>query len=156
MMTSAKMKSELMALALYSLEAAAATAWAMAFDTFFQDAVTNGVPVAPGSTALAKADMQSGLVGMSTTGAASIAAGISAYWAKVATLAPSIWAGTTAATPPPALAGLQASLESVFATNILESASKDTCMGRIADAIFAACTGGLATWPLPIGPLPIL
>jgi len=153
-LTEAKMKDELMALGLYGTEAEAAEAWAVAFDNYFQDAATMGVPVAPGSTAAAKSAMQAGLVGLSTAGAAAIMTGITAYWGVVASAASSIWAGTLAAVPPTTLAAIQAALEAVFAANIAAEASKEDAMTAIAAVLHANTLGGLANWPPPPGPGP--
>ena len=155
-LTATKLADELKALGLYNTEADACVAWAIAFDNYFQDAVTNGVPVTPGSTVGAKTAMQTGLTGLSVTGAAALTAGIIAYWNTVASLVASIWPGTIAASPPPSLSAIQAALEAVFAANIAGALSKDDSMTAIAGAIHPNNLGGLATWPPPLGPLPIL
>ena len=148
-MSNATLKSELLSLGLYETEAAAISGWAMAFDNYFQDAESNGIPVTPGSTAAAKAAMAGAMTGLSTVGAAALATAITAYWTSLATMSGAIFAGATAITPPALLANIQADLEAVFTANISGSASKDAAMEAIADALHIDNQGGTATFPGP-------
>jgi hypothetical protein len=94
------------------------------------------------------------MTGLSVTGPAAIQAGIVAFWGAI--IPATAWTGVTAITPPPPLAGLVASLTLVFAANVAGKKSKDDSMTAIANAIHTANLGGIAAWPLPIGPQPIL
>ena len=145
----ATLESELNGLSLYGTEAAAITAWADAFANYFDDAST-----ATGGTILtvvaAKAAMVAAMTGLSTAGAAAIASGISAFWAIGVATPAAWWATCTLVVLPVALASLQTNLAATFAQNISEGASKATCMGRIAGNIHTACSGGTATFPVPV------
>jgi len=155
-MSSIALKSELLALELYETEAAAISGWAAAWDNYFQDAESNAIPVTPGSTAAAKAAMAGAMTGLSTAGAAALATAITAYWATLALTPGAIFAGAIAIAPPALLANIQADLEIVFAANTSGSASKDAAMTAIANALHTDNLGGIATFPDPIGPKPIL
>lgn len=153
--TSAKLKSELMALALYGDEPSAIQAWANAFTNYFLDAMVGGIPVAPGSLNAAKAAMSSAMVGLSSAGAAALVSGVGTFWSTMIPTIASVFPSVISATPATGLAGLSASLAVAFSANISGSASKDVSMGRIAGAIHAACAGGIAVLP-PNTPTPIL
>lgn len=150
-MAAATLETELNGLALYDTEAAAITAWAAAFEVYFLDATTatGGSILAAGVTA-AKAAMATAMVGLSTDGAAKIAAGVSAFWGAGVAAPATWWAAATVITPPAALADLETDLGNTFSQNISEEASKATCMQRIAADIHTACTGGTATFPGPV------
>lgn len=148
-MLSATLKSELLSLGLYETEAAAISGWAEAFDNYFQDAESNGIPVTPSSTAVAKAAMAAAMTGLSTAGATALATAITAYWTSLASTPGAIFAGATAITPPALLANIQTDLETVFAANISGSASKDAAMEAIANALHVDNQGGTATFPGP-------
>ena len=154
------LENELKAMALYSTEAAAVTAWADAFAAYFEgDGVTEGaesnlVYIVAAAIPAAKAAMAAGLVGMSVSGqgAAKIAAGITAFWGA---LVPAVaWPTTTLITPPLLLAGLAVALNAVFAANRSGALSKNDSMDAIAAVINTNNQGGTATWPI-IGPQPI-
>jgi len=150
-----KLADELKALGLYSTEPAAINAWANAFNNYFTDAMSNAVPIAPGALPAAKAAMISAMVGLSTSaGPVSLQASIVAYWGSL--IPATAWPTVTVITPPVLLAGLTATLVSVFAANITSKASKNDSMTAIANAIHAANVGGIAVWPVPIGPQPIV
>lgn len=154
-MLSATLKSELLALGLYDNEPDAISACATAFDNYFQDAESNGIPVTPGSTATAKAAMAAAMTGLSTAGAAALAAAIAAYWTTLASTPGVIFVGATAITPPVLLVNIQTDLEAVFAVNTSTSASKDKAMGNISKVLHVDNQGGTATFPI-IGPKPII
>lgn len=101
-----------------------------------------------------KAAMKAALAGMSvpSVGAAKIQAGVSAFWATLAAPASAYFTGATAITPPPGLAGLAATLTSVFAANTAGAVDKTTALNNVATAIHAANAGGIATFPTPVGP----
>ena len=140
-------------------EAIAIQNFAGAWETYFKDAATMGVPTTPGSLAGAKSAMIGAMSGLSTAGATAILAGITAFWGVVAGASASIWPGTLSAVPPPGLAGIPAALVPVFAANTAGNLAIDPAMQAIAGAIHPTQLGGIANWP-PIpggpGPQPIL
>jgi len=142
--------TELKALSLYDTEAAAITAWAGAFGTYFQGAQSNAVVIVSGSIAVAETAMIGAATGLATGAGTALQAGITAFWGA---LVPAIaWPTTTVITPPGLLAGMGAALDAVFASNMAGALDKNTCMTNIANIIHANVQGGTATWPLPIGP----
>ena len=142
-------------------ETDAITAWATAFDNYFQEATAGALPVVPGSTSVVGGPldlMKLGLVGMSVAGAgaAKIVNGITQYWAGL-TL-PAVVATVFVAVPaalaitPPALGTLQSALESAFATNMATSATKEDALNAVATAINTVqILGGQAVFPVPPG-----
>lgn len=159
-MSLATLKTELKAMALFSTEPPAVTAWTSAFAAYFQgNGVTEGaesnlVYIAAAAIPAAKAAMAGGLAGMSASGAgaAKIAAAIALFWGAL--VPATAWPTTTAITPPALLAGLAATLQTTFTANKNGSLSKNDSMDAIATDIHAANQGGTATWP-GIGPQPI-
>jgi len=160
-MSESTLSDELKAMDLYDNEPDAASAWADAFDAYFQDAeVTVLGPIASAALGACKGAMQAALSGMSApgAGAASIQAGIVAYWGAIV---PAVaWATCTAITPPPGLSGIAAALVPVFLANTVPEVTKDQAAEAIAAALHAVnVTGGQAVFPVPpggIGPQPIL
>lgn len=153
----------------FNTEAEAIVGWATAFDNYFQDAIAvttpgpppSGISVTPGTTAGAKTAMQDSLGGISTAGADAIVAGITAYWGGLNTNAAAIFVAVppaTGITPPPGLAGLKSTLESVFLSNTTGNATKAVALTAVANAIHAVqIVGGICVFPVAgLGPLPIL
>ena len=160
-LSQAILATELKAMTLYGTEAAAITAWAEAFAAYFEgDGLTQGaesraVYITPAGVALGKSAMALALVGMSGSGngAAKIAAGISAgvgFWNALVAAPAVAWPTVTVITPPAALAGLAAALQSTFDANRAGAKSKNDSMDAIAADIHTACQGGTATWPGPV------
>lgn len=155
-MVASKLKDELVAMDLFTLEVEAINAWATAFTTYFADAAAGGIPAVPAALEPCKAAMIGAMTGLSTAGKDSIQAGIVAFWGVVATASPVIWAGTLSATPPPTLSGIAAALEPVFAANTSGSLSEEDSMNNIATVIHTNNLGGTAAMPPPVPPVPIL
>lgn len=151
----------------FTTEAAAIDGWATTFDNYFQDAETLGtvLTVTPGTTTTAKTAMKTALSGLNTsgTGAGKIVDGIIAYWGGLNTNAAAIFVAippATGITPPTGLGTLQATLQTVFTTNITTAATKEIALTAIANAIHAVqIVGALCVFPAPpagLGSLPIL
>jgi hypothetical protein len=150
-------------------EADAIAAFSAAWEAYFAEATVLGIAVNGGSLAGALGALEGALTGMSATGAgaASLQAGITAFWGVVATAAATIWTMVPpvppplGATPPAGLAGIAAALVPVFASNTSSAADLDTAATNIATAIHATQLGGIALIPPPPpptnpGPQPIL
>ena len=138
---------ELKAMGLYDNESDAIDAWAAAYRAYFEDATSNSVTIVPASLIASESAMAVGMVGLKTTGALSIQAGIAAFWAAII---PSVaWPTVTAIAPPVLLTGISAALTTVFTANKEGELSKDESMDAIAASIHINSAGGLATWPGP-------
>lgn len=151
---------ELKAMPLFDNELDAVSAWADAFDAYFQSAEAGaGGPVVPAGLAPCKAAMEAALTGMSGSGqgAAKIQAGIQAYWGAI--IAATAWATCTSVTPPSGLSGLAAALQATFSGNAVPAVTKDQAYDSIATTIHGInAVGGVAVFPAPpggIGPQPI-
>lgn len=134
---------------LYTVESDAAEALASVYDSYFLEAMANGVPVTEGSTELAKGAFQTALVGMSGAGqgATKLASAVTAYWNAIVLAATSVFVGCTVISPPPTLGLISASLVLVFAQNIAERSSKTVCSGRIAGVLHDNSADATATFP---------
>ena len=134
---------------LYIVESDAAEALASVYDSYFLEAMANGVPVTVHSTDGAKAAFKAALVGMSGTGqgAAKLASAVSAYWSTIVLAATSVFVGCTVISPPPTLGLVSAALTLIFAQNIAEGSSKTVCSGRIAGVLHDNSSGATATFP---------
>ena len=131
-----------------------------AFDTYFAGAASNGIPINPGIAAAAKTAMQGALAGMSSDGAAaaSITAGVTAYWAAL-NVPGAFGASIPPTVPPPTLGTLTAGLTGIFSSNISGELAKAQACDAIAGIWHPIMlAGGLATFlfgPTPT-PFPIL
>lgn len=156
-MAAATLADELKGLDLYDVEIDAINAWADAFATYFEDASTNGVPIAPLAIVPAKAAMVGALTGLSTDAATALQVGIVAFWGA---LVPAVaWPGVLAIVPPVLLSGMGVLLTGVFTANTEGELDKDASMTAIAGVIHTNNLGGIANWPPPpggVGPQPIL
>ena len=148
-LSEATLATELKALPLFNTEATAIQAWANAFSTYFGDAASNGVTIAPAAIPAAKAAMIAQLSGMSGAdqGATKIGAGIVAFWGGL--VPATAWPTTTVIIPPALLAGLISLLQAVFDANAAGAVSKETAMDNIAAVLHTNNQGGTATWPIP-------
>lgn len=158
----ATLKTELLGMGLHSAESAAIEAWAEAFTKYFEDAISNAVPIVVAAlrtpTTGPKDLMKAGMTGLSVTGPAAIQAGITAFWGALVTVPAIYFPAATLITPPPTLATIAADLLLVMPVNVAESASTDTAMGRIASGhppvimlgLHTLNLGGTATFPGPI------
>lgn len=156
-MSQATLKAELIAMDLYGTESAAIEAWAEAFTTYFEDAESEDTQVPVIVAALRagggpKDQMKSSMSGMSGSGqgATKITAGITSFWSPMISAPGTYFAGATAMTAPPGLAGLTATLEATFDTNTSTKASEDDAMDAIATDIHGANAGGTVTLPGPV------
>lgn len=148
MMSAASLSSELASMSLFGTELEACQAWGDAFETYFSSATSAPVLNVPVTgLATAKAAMVSGLTGLSTAGAAALTSGVTAFWAALVATPATYFPTAILLTPPPGLAGLTASLTSVFAANIAGSLSKEDAMDAIATAIHTVNLGGTVTFP---------
>lgn len=151
-MVATKLRDGLVALGLYDNEPDAIEAWASAWNTYFADAVSNSVPILPTALPSAKTAMKTAMTGLKVTGSASLQAGIVAWWGA---LPPSgTFTGATGVTPPPTLSGIAAALSPVFLSN--RGKTKAEAALAVANALHAQNLGGLAVFPAPVGPMPIL
>lgn len=154
-MAQAILKSELVALGLYGVEAQAVAAWSGAWSAYFADAETNGIPIVPAALPAAEAAMAAALVGMSVDGADKIQAGIQAWWNTMVAAPASFWVGCILIAPPPGLPGISAALQAAFDANISGQVTKDAAYDAIAGVLHPANLGGAATFPGPLA-FPIL
>jgi len=150
-MTINKLKSELMGLDLYDNEPDAINAWSTAWKNYFLDAAANGIPVVPSIVDVGVVAMKPAMVGLSMTGAASLQAGIVAFWGA---LVPAAFATCITITPPPAITGIAAALLPVFYANVAGSLSKDACCLSVATVLHTNNLGGIAIFPALPTPLP--
>jgi len=157
-MTPNKLASEMEKMPLTEDELKSAQAFADAFTAYFYGAAGAGVAVTPGSLTPATKAMVPALSGMSKSGAASIQAGITAFWGVVCGATPAIFIGTIPpCTPPPTLGGLAAAFASVFVANTSGALDKKQSMLAIATVIHTNNLGGITTLPgVPPVPGPIL
>jgi len=145
---------------LFSDPALAMEGWATAFDNYWINAVTNGIPVIPGSTIAAKTAMQGSLVSLNVPGlgATAITLGITTYWATLNLAPPAVFALCTAIVPPTGLTTLQAVLDAAFLANIAAKNTKEVALNVVATIIHMAQIApipGQSTFPGPLN-FPIL
>jgi hypothetical protein len=165
-MASATLASGLSGMAPADTEADAIQAFVSAWDAYFAQSQVGAAVATPGSYAAGLAAMQGALAGCSVTGAAAakLTAGVTAFWAAIATLAPTIWITAPIIlvppiVPPVGLAGISAALAAAFAANTTGSASLSDSANAAATAIHAANLGALVPGsapPAPPAPIPIL
>jgi hypothetical protein len=155
-MSQGTLSTQLQNMGLYGDEPSAIEAWAEAFTKYFEDAVATvvtppmAIPVVVSQLRAGggpKAQMKAGMTGLSVAGAASIAAGVSAFWAKLATTQAVYFVGSLTLAPPAGLSGLAAALLATFAANIAAKADKPTAMGAIATTIHGCNLGSVITFP---------
>jgi hypothetical protein len=145
MMQATDLKTALLAMALVDDEAAAWSAWADAYRSYFAAAASNGVTAQAAGLVAAQSAMAAAMTGLKTSGAAAVQAGIVAFWGALVPTA--VFPPSTIITPPAGLAGIAAQLALIFAANVAASADRDTSIGAIADALHTASSGGTATFP---------
>lgn len=126
-------------------EAQAIQRWADAWNDYMSSAAAGAVPLSPSAAGVARAAMLQSMTGLSTTGAAAIQSGITAYWGTLAGMAAIAFTGATALTPPPGLGGIAAILLGVFSTNVVDQAPRPVAAQKIGTALHSANLGGIAT-----------
>lgn len=146
-MAQAILKSELVALGLYGVEAQAVAAWSGTWSAYFADAETNGIPIVPAALPAAEAAMAAALVGMSIDGADKIQAGIQAWWNTMVAAPALFWVGCILIAPPSGLSGISAALQISFDANISGQVTKEAAYDAIAGVLHPANLGGTATFP---------
>lgn len=158
MLAAAALASELDAnIVIVETEPEAITAWGDSIGTWFEGATANAVAALPAGIAPATAALKSGLVGLSATGSAALVAGLTAFWAALASAPAAVFPAATLIVPPPTIGAAQAALDAVFAANVAAELSQADALNAVATAIYSnAFVGGTATFPLPIGVVPIL
>lgn len=150
----ATLGTELQAMVPVGSEAEGIDNFASAFENYFGGATCNGIAVTPGTLAPATAALKLAMVGVGTTGPASIAASIAAFWGIIATSAPTIWVMApvlVSATPPPGLAGLAAALATAGTANIAAGLGLVAAAAAIAAAVHPIMLGGLGVIVTPPG-----
>jgi hypothetical protein len=140
---------------LFTTVADAIQGWATAFDNYWIEAETNGIPVSPGSTVAAKAAMAGamGTLNDPGAGAAAIVSGITEYWLALNIAPATIFAACTGIVSPSGLASLQTALQTVFTSNITAASTKEVSLNAVAGVIHTANIGptpGQATFPGPV------
>lgn len=153
--------TELQVMAPVASEAEGISNFANAWANYFMEATVLGTKIL--SVTLlesAKSAMKSAMTGVSSSGFASITAGITAFWGVVATSAAVIWVMApplASATPPPGLASLTTSMQAKGDENITNEASLVEAMDNLAQGIHPLNLGGIAvnTAVPPVG-IPIL
>lgn len=156
----ATLATELEAMVPVNTEADGINNFATAFENYFTNSVCGGAAVTPGTLTPATTALKGAMVGVLTTGAASISAGIAAFWGVVATSAPAIWVIApvlVSATPPPGLGGLAAAVLAAGTANIAGGLDLAAAAASMASAIHPLMLGGLGVIVTPPGgTLPIL
>lgn len=143
------------AVSLVTTEPEAIDAWGDTIGAWFEAATANGSPAAPAGVAPATAALKSGLVGLSTAGAPAIVAGITAFWGAL--VPATVFPPATVIVPPPTIATMGPALLAVFASNVASGASQSSALAAIATVIYTnGFVGGTATFPAPVGVVPIL
>jgi hypothetical protein len=149
------LRDELVAIGNVADEESARDGWADAYATYFSGATSNGVPV--GSVTAARNAMDAALVGLSTTGAVAIQAGITAFWGALVASPAVVFAGATVITPPAGLSNISADILLAAPLNVTQSNDATTALGFIASGglggnvgLHTLSLGGTATFPGPI------
>lgn len=148
-MNATTLKDELVAIGLFDTEPAAIAGWAAAFRKYFEYAEAR-VPVNAIALGTPEAAMAGAMTGLSTSGAAAITAGVTAFWSSLALLPATYFTGAMLITPPPLLSGVTALLTATFAANIAGEKSAEDSYAAIAANIRASNAGGSATFPGPV------
>ena len=146
------LKTALVDMGLFGVEAEAIAGWAASFREYFEQAQAAAIPIIPAALGAPEAAMVAAMTGLSAPGsaAAAITAGVTAWWASLALTPAAYFAGCTAITPPPGLAGLTALLAATFAANISGALSAAASYDAIATNIVAVNSGGFAAFPGPL------
>lgn len=163
-LTVATLKNGLVNMAPTMSEATAINNFAVAWKAYFAEALAGVIPIADEDLLdPAIVTMKGAMTGLSVAGAASIQAGITAFWGAVTPIAATLWVAVPpalSATQPAGLSGIAASLNAVFLANKTGNLNLDNACQAIAAAIHATQTGGLVTYPTPdnggIGPQTIV
>lgn len=118
--------------------------------TFFSDMSCAGIPCIPAVLQTApKVAMSAAMVGLSTAGAASIQAGIVAFWGACVPLAATIFPTATLIVPPPGISTVAATILPVGIASIAGNLDKPTACNAMAAAIYPLMLGGTALITLP-------
>lgn len=131
-------------------EPAACQAWANAYGTYAADATANGVPLSGAAITLAKAAMQSALVGMSAPSAFAVKlqAGVVAFWASVVSGLAASFTGAIAIVPPTGITVIAVNAPAVFAANTAPGVTKTQALTNIGNPLhLLTISGGTATFP---------
>ena len=157
-MSSIVLANQFAALPNASDEATAITNMTNAFITFFSDMSCAGIPCIPAVLQTTpKTTMAAAMVGLSTAGAASIQAGIIAFWGACVPLAATIFPTATLIVPPPSISTVAAVILPVGQASIAAGLDKVSACNAMAAAIYPLMLGGTATITVPPPtPLPIL
>lgn len=159
-LSASKLATELEAMVPADSENTGINNFATAFENYFYESTCGGSSVTNNSLTACTAALKSAMVGVSSSGASGISAGISAFWGVVAGSAALIWVTApvlVAATPPPGLSGLTAAITTAGNTNISNKNSLEDSALVMANAIHHLMLGGLGTIVTPPGgTLPIL
>jgi hypothetical protein len=135
-------------------EPAAITAWADAINNYMLTSQVAGVFLIPSFGTTAKTAMEGAMIGLMTTGATAVQAGVIAYW--TALNIPGCWGPTIPPTaPPPGLATLAAALNPAFLSNTASALTTPAAQDAIAAVFHPLMLGGVATLPGPT-PTPVL
>lgn len=149
-MAQATLSTALLALVPVPTEAEAIVAFADAIETYALQA-NAATPILAAGVTLGKAAMPAAMAGLSFSGAsaAKYQDGLQAFWDAVAGGGTVSFAGAVTIGPP-SMAGLSATLQSVFDANRDQARSLADSMDAIATAIHAATVpGGSVTTPGP-------
>ena len=165
-LTQSTLATEIENLVPTSSEAAAAAALAAAYVTYFDDSTVSGASLVSGSTSAGEAAMVAALAGMSApgAGAASIQAGVTAFWTAQLGLATAMWITAPIVLippiiPPVGLVGIAAALTPVFASNTSGGLSLSAAAAAIAAVLHPASLGATVPGSIPPvvpAPIPIL
>lgn len=134
-------------------EPAAITAWSTGFKNYMLNSSANGAPLVPLQAEAARVAMAAAMTGLNTAGAASIQAGVTAFWGALNV--PGSYGASIAVVPPPGLGGLSAALLAVFPANVAGQLDTGPACDAIAAAWHPIMLGGQATFPGPAN-FPIL
>lgn len=134
-------------------EATAIVDWSDGFHNYMLNSVANGIPIVPAIALAAKALMIPAMTGLNTAGAASIQAGVLAYWGGLNV--PGAYGASIAVAPPPGAAGLAAALLALFPVNVAGELDTVPACDAIAGVWHPLMLGGQATFPGPVN-FPIL
>jgi hypothetical protein len=153
----------LASMGIFSTEPAAIQGWTNAWNTYFIDAVCNGIPINAAILPVAKSAMIGALAGLSgSMGTTILQAAIFAWWGALAPPA-SVFAGALAIVPPPGLAAVKADIEAAANYNRDNKLSTNAAFTNIVSGgvppppgmpnlglHILNLTGALATFPLGI------
>lgn len=129
-------------------EPSAIQLWATAYDNFMAQSTAAAAPLNPAVAVVARAAMVGAMTGLSITAAASLTAGMLAYWGALNVPA-SYGANIAPTAPPPGLAGMAAALTPVFVANTAGGLSDVAATAALAAAMYPLHLGGTTTLVVP-------